>query len=108
MASPWAWRQVRSPSKGLPRKDDSDFFTWRVVFEGPADSLPGAHSAQGELRKGSETRYEGGIFTTILRFPGDFPNNPPEMRFETEMWHPNIYPDGRVGAFSASLKQLPE
>eukprot|EP00439_Symbiodinium_sp_Y106_P085553 s53_g28.t4 len=60
-------------------EDDSDFFTWRVVFEGPSDSL-----------------YEGGIFTAILKFPGDFPNNPPEMRFETEMWHPNIYPDGRV------------
>eukprot|EP00913_Durusdinium_trenchii_P018085 g16993.t1 len=59
--------------------DDSDFFTWRVVFEGPAESL-----------------YEGGIFTAILKFPSDFPNNPPEMRFETEMWHPNIYPDGRV------------
>ncbi|CAK8994441.1 Probable ubiquitin-conjugating enzyme E2 7 (E2 ubiquitin-conjugating enzyme 7) (Ubiquitin carrier protein 7) (Ubiquitin-protein ligase 7) [Durusdinium trenchii] len=60
-------------------EDDSDFFTWRVVFEGPAESL-----------------YEGGIFTAILKFPSDFPNNPPEMRFETEMWHPNIYPDGRV------------
>ena len=23
-------------------QDDSDFFTWRVVFEGPSDSLPGA------------------------------------------------------------------
>lgn len=60
-------------------EDDSDFFKWRVVFEGPAESL-----------------YEGGIFTAILTFPADFPNNPPEMRFETEMWHPNIYPDGRV------------
>eukprot|EP00403_Amphidinium_massartii_P019886 CAMPEP_0178431726 /NCGR_PEP_ID=MMETSP0689_2-20121128/32009_1 /TAXON_ID=160604 /ORGANISM="Amphidinium massartii, Strain CS-259" /LENGTH=166 /DNA_ID=CAMNT_0020053673 /DNA_START=69 /DNA_END=569 /DNA_ORIENTATION=- len=60
-------------------QDDSDFFKWRVVFEGPPDSL-----------------YEGGIFTAILNFPSDFPNNPPEMKFETEMWHPNIYPDGRV------------
>mmetsp|Transcript_90468 Transcript_90468/g.165684 ORF Transcript_90468/g.165684 Transcript_90468/m.165684 type:complete len:167 (+) Transcript_90468:92-592(+) len=60
-------------------EDDSDFFKWRVVFEGPPDSL-----------------FEGGIFSAILTFPSDFPNNPPEMRFETEMWHPNIYPDGRV------------
>lgn len=59
--------------------DDSDFFKWRVVFEGPQDSL-----------------YEGGIFSAVLNFPADFPNNPPEMKFETEMWHPNIYPDGRV------------
>eukprot|EP00419_Tripos_fusus_P030222 CAMPEP_0172709728 /NCGR_PEP_ID=MMETSP1074-20121228/55239_1 /TAXON_ID=2916 /ORGANISM="Ceratium fusus, Strain PA161109" /LENGTH=166 /DNA_ID=CAMNT_0013533033 /DNA_START=41 /DNA_END=541 /DNA_ORIENTATION=+ len=60
-------------------EDDSDWFKWRVVFEGPVDSL-----------------YEGGIFSAILSFPQDFPNAPPEMKFETEMWHPNIYPDGRV------------
>jgi len=60
-------------------EDDNDFFQWRVVFEGPPDSL-----------------YEGGIFSAILSFPSDFPNNPPEMRFETRMFHPNIYPDGRV------------
>eukprot|EP00397_Hematodinium_sp_SG-2012_P029884 GEMP01031608.1.p1 GENE.GEMP01031608.1~~GEMP01031608.1.p1 ORF type:complete len:167 (+),score=16.60 GEMP01031608.1:239-739(+) len=60
-------------------EDDSDFFKWRVCFEGPPDSL-----------------YEGGIFTGLLSFPPDFPNNPPEMKFETELWHPNIYPDGRV------------
>jgi len=60
-------------------EDDSDFFKWRVCFEGPCDSL-----------------YEGGLFNAIMAFPQDFPNNPPDMRFETTMWHPNIYEDGRV------------
>lgn len=50
-----------------------------MCFEGPID-----------------TAYEGGIFTVILTFPPDFPNNPPEMKFDHEMWHPNIYPDGTV------------
>jgi ubiquitin-conjugating enzyme E2 G1 len=59
--------------------DDDDFFKWRVIFEGPTDTL-----------------YEGGIFTSILVFPPDFPNSPPVMKFETEMWHPNVYPDGKV------------
>lgn len=36
------------------------------------------------------------MFEADLRFPDDFPNNPPEMVFTSEMWHPNIYPDGRV------------
>lgn len=31
-----------------------------------------------------------------LVFPEDYPNNPPVMQFRTEMWHPNIYPDGKV------------
>ena len=43
-----------------------------------------------------DTLYEGGYFKATLAFPPDFPNNPPEMRFQTEMWHPNIYPDGKV------------
>ena len=31
-----------------------------------------------------------------MTFPQDFPINPPEMKFVTPMWHPNIYEDGRV------------
>lgn len=47
----------------------------RQPWSGPPDSL-----------------YEGGLFSAILQFPEDFPNNPPDMRFETPMWHPNVYP----------------
>eukprot|EP00389_Voromonas_pontica_P004847 GDKH01007210.1.p1 GENE.GDKH01007210.1~~GDKH01007210.1.p1 ORF type:complete len:168 (-),score=24.51 GDKH01007210.1:136-639(-) len=59
--------------------EDDDWFKWRVCFEGPPETL-----------------YEGGLFTAFLTFPEDFPNNPPQMKFETEMWHPNVYPDGKV------------
>ena len=59
--------------------DDEDLFSWSVIFEGPPDTL-----------------YEGGFFKALLKFPEDYPNNPPEMKFVTEMWHPNIYPDGKV------------
>eukprot|EP00744_Colponema_vietnamica_P000697 GILI01001228.1.p1 GENE.GILI01001228.1~~GILI01001228.1.p1 ORF type:complete len:165 (+),score=31.35 GILI01001228.1:69-563(+) len=59
--------------------EDDNLFKWVVCFEGPADTL-----------------YEGGIFNAVLTFPQDYPNNPPLMVFTTEMWHPNIYPDGRV------------
>ncbi|EPR61625.1 ubiquitin-conjugating enzyme subfamily protein [Toxoplasma gondii TgCatPRC2] len=66
-------------SVGLDDEAGGDFFVWRVCFEGPPDTL-----------------YEGGIFTAALKFPPDFPNHPPEMKFLQDMWHPNIYPDGRV------------
>ena len=39
---------------------------------------------------------EGGIFIAQLDFPFDFPNSPPKMRFTSSIWHPNVYPDGRV------------
>ena len=29
-------------------------------------------------------------------FPQDYPLNPPTMRFTSKIFHPNIYPDGRV------------
>ena len=66
-----------SASIGL--ENDDDLFVWNVVFEGPENTL-----------------YEGGYFKAQLKFPEDYPNNPPDMRFISKMWHPNIYPDGRV------------
>ncbi|KAF3338945.1 hypothetical protein FCM35_KLT16416 [Carex littledalei] len=31
-----------------------------------------------------------------MTFPANYPNSPPTVRFTSEMWHPNVYPDGRV------------
>jgi len=59
--------------------DDTNLFKWSVIFEGPEDTL-----------------YEGGYFRAEMKFPDDYPNNPPEMKFVSQMWHPNIYPDGKV------------
>ncbi|KAI5080827.1 hypothetical protein GOP47_0004010 [Adiantum capillus-veneris] len=39
---------------------------------------------------------EGGFFNAIMSFPANYPNSPPTVRFTSEMWHPNVYPDGRV------------
>eukprot|EP01017_Pseudomicrothorax_dubius_P042068 TRINITY_DN6819_c0_g1_i7.p1 TRINITY_DN6819_c0_g1~~TRINITY_DN6819_c0_g1_i7.p1 ORF type:complete len:180 (-),score=42.40 TRINITY_DN6819_c0_g1_i7:114-605(-) len=58
---------------------DDDIFVWNVCFEGPTSTL-----------------YEGGIYSATLTFPRDYPNNPPKLKFVTEMWHPNIYADGTV------------
>eukprot|EP01027_Heterolobosea_sp_BB2_P025329 GEZU01038866.1.p1 GENE.GEZU01038866.1~~GEZU01038866.1.p1 ORF type:complete len:169 (+),score=66.75 GEZU01038866.1:107-613(+) len=59
--------------------DDSNIFEWKVFIVGPPETL-----------------YEGGFFEAVLKFPKDYPNMPPEMRFTSEIWHPNIYPDGKV------------
>lgn len=59
--------------------DDSNLFEWNVAIMGPPDTL-----------------YEGGYFNAIMSFPPDYPNSPPSVRFTSEMWHPNVYPDGRV------------
>uniref|UniRef100_A0A8C6AI77 Ubiquitin-conjugating enzyme E2 G2 n=1 Tax=Monodon monoceros TaxID=40151 RepID=A0A8C6AI77_MONMO len=48
------------------------------------------------VRGPEDTCFEFGVFPAILSFPLDYPLSPPKMRFTCEMFHPNIYPDGRV------------
>jgi len=58
---------------------EQNYFEWEALIAGP----PG-------------TPYEGGVFVARLKFPRDYPLNPPKMTFISEMWHPNIYPSGDV------------
>ncbi|KAF2757796.1 ubiquitin-conjugating enzyme E2 15 [Pseudovirgaria hyperparasitica] len=40
--------------------------------------------------------YGGGFFRARLTFPAEYPLMPPKMKFETPIWHPNIYKNGEV------------
>ncbi|KAJ4885179.1 Ubiquitin-conjugating enzyme E2 14 [Raphanus sativus] len=31
-----------------------------------------------------------------MMFQEDYPNSPPTVKFISEMWHPNVYSDGKV------------
>ncbi|KAF4985682.1 hypothetical protein FDECE_16392 [Fusarium decemcellulare] len=44
-----------------------------------------------------DTPYEGGIFRIGVRFP-DSPAEPPILRFQTRVYHPNIDPKGNICA----------
>ena len=59
--------------------DDNNIYEWSVTVIGPPDTL-----------------YEGGFFTALLSFPRDYPQSPPVCKFKSEMWHPNVYPNGKV------------
>ncbi|CAD6575432.1 MAG: Ubiquitin-conjugating enzyme E2 7 [Cyphobasidiales sp. Tagirdzhanova-0007] len=58
---------------------ENNFFEWEAFIKGP-----------------DETPFEGGIFIAKLSFPKDYPLNPPKMRFDPPILHPNIYTDGNV------------
>lgn len=51
----------------------SDLTQWRGVMKGP-DATP----------------YQGGTFVIDIEIPSDYPYNPPKMKFNTKIWHPNI------------------
>lgn len=59
--------------------NEENFFEWEAVILGPEG-----------------TPYEGGVFCAKLKFPTDYPLSPPKMQFTSEIFHPNIYPDGQV------------
>ena len=72
---------TENPPEGIQAGpiDEDNFFLWETVIMGP----PG-------------TPFDGGIFIAHLHFPASYPLNPPKMVFQTEIWHPNIYPSGEV------------
>lgn len=38
------------------------------------------------------TSYEGGLFKLEIKFPMNYPNEPPFVRLHTPIWHPNFWP----------------
>jgi len=57
--------------------NDDNLFDWEVAIFGPPDTL-----------------YQGGYFKAHMRFPQDYPYSPPTVRFQTRVWHPNVYENG--------------
>jgi ubiquitin-conjugating enzyme E2 I len=42
------------------------------------------------------TPWEGGLYRIEMVFTEDYPSKPPLCRFKPVIFHPNIYPSGRV------------
>ncbi|KAJ5378810.1 hypothetical protein N7509_011929 [Penicillium cosmopolitanum] len=43
-----------------------------------------------------DSLYHGGYLKASMTFPRNYPYSPPEFRFLVPLYHPNIYPDGRL------------
>ncbi|VAI21001.1 unnamed protein product [Triticum turgidum subsp. durum] len=54
--------------------DDSNIFKWTAVIKGP-----------------SETPFEGGVFQLVFSIPEQYPLLPPQVRFITKIFHPNVH-----------------
>lgn len=59
--------------------DEDNLFKWNIIIIGPKDSP-----------------YEGGIFNCKIEFPNNFPLKPPVFTFLDDIYHPNIYTNGKV------------
>lgn len=45
---------------------------------------------KGTLTGPPDTPYAGGKFVVDIKIPDGYPFKPPQIRFETKVWHPNI------------------
>ena len=45
---------------------------------------------KGTISGSSDTCYDGGKFTIDIKIPNNYPYHPPQMKFDTKIWHPNI------------------
>lgn len=58
---------------------DMNILSWQAVIFGP-----------------DESPWSGGTFNLLIDFSEEYPNKPPNVRFVTKMFHPNVYADGRI------------
>jgi len=83
-------KMLTDPVEGVAVElvDESNLFEWRIFVEGPKDTL-----------------YDGGVFQLLMSFPGDYPMSPPELKFVSDFWHPNVYHE--TGAVCISILHPP-
>jgi ubiquitin-protein ligase len=43
-----------------------------------------------------DTPYEDGYYFFEFKFPENYPHKPPTIKFISKLFHPNVYPDGKL------------
>lgn len=69
----------KDPIDGFFCEPSDDVLKWKFTLLGPHN-----------------TPFEGEMLKGTITFPVTFPNVPPVIQFTSQIYHPNIYPDGKV------------
>lgn len=71
---------TKDPPPGVTAElTDSSLLEWNALVFGPED-----------------TCFEGGCFRLRMKFPRTYPITAPDVRFLSKMFHPNVYPNGKI------------
>ncbi|GMM37272.1 SCF E2 ubiquitin-protein ligase catalytic subunit [Saccharomycopsis crataegensis] len=78
------FRELTDPKKGIPsfhiELENNNIFLWNV----------------GVMVLNEDSIYHGGYFKAQMKFPAEFPFQPPSFRFTPPIYHPNVYKDGKL------------
>ncbi|KAK1938471.1 putative ubiquitin-conjugating enzyme [Babesia divergens] len=73
-------RLTKDPPEGIKASPFPDnMMICHAIIKGPKDTL-----------------WETGIFHLIVKFTEEYPTKPPKVKFISRIYHPNVYPDGRI------------
>eukprot|EP00158_Paraphelidium_tribonemae_P000986 Partr_v1_DN23801_c0_g1_i1_m63874 putative ubiquitin-conjugating enzyme len=73
-------RLQKDPPGGVSGAPCADsIMMWNAVIFGPED-----------------TPFEDGTFKLVLEFDETYPHKPPQVKFMSQMFHPNVYQDGKL------------
>lgn len=61
----------------------------KIVVE-PAGNGDDLTHLRGQFFGPPDTPYEGGTYFVDIKIPSEYPFRPPNMKFETKIWHPNV------------------
>jgi ubiquitin-conjugating enzyme E2 A len=67
------------PEQFLAAPDGDNMLKWSAVIFGP-----------------DGTEWADGVFKLTMVFPDNYPHAPPEVRFVTPVFHPNVYKTGAI------------
>jgi len=71
--------QEDPPTSIMAAPQEDNIMSWQAVIFGPED-----------------TPWEGGVFKLSMEFNEEYPNKPPVVKFQTKIFHPNVYNDGAI------------
>jgi ubiquitin-protein ligase len=70
----------KDPIDNLSIEDPkNDIYKWNFILTGPKD-----------------TPWEDELYEGIIIFPTNYPFSPPQIKFTSGLFHPNVYPDGKL------------
>jgi len=85
--------QNNSPNLALKRvqKELADLKTCQEIGIRAEPMEDDLMNLSGEIEGAPETTYEGATFKLSIKIPPRYPFLPPEIAFDTPIWHPNIW-----------------